>query len=403
MSVTIIEDLRARRKGLLEEMRSITEGAEAADRDLTAEEAQEFERREADFDAISGRVERLEKADERAAAIQGENPAKVDVTPVVSADPAEQREIEIRAFEKVLRSKGDMSRLEKEERAALQVNTDSEGGFTVPKAFSDQLVQSMREFGVINGLATHIQTGESGTLTIPKVATNATAVWTDEEAPYTQSEGTFGSITLGAFKVGAISKISDELIHDSAFDLLSWLATDQGEALGMKTGEAYAVGAASSTTTPEGLVTKATAGVTTAVNTGFTADEVIDVYHSLGQPYRPNASWLMNDSTLKVVRKFKDTTNQYIWQPGLQAGQPDLLLGRPVYTDPNIAAVAASARVAVFGDIAKAYIIRDVEGPTVKVLNELYAVNGQVGFRSSLRTDGDLRDANAVKALVIKT
>ena len=404
MSVSIIEDLRARRKGLLDEMREIQSAAEAADRDLTAEEVQEFDRREADFDSISGRIDRLEKLEGFASDSQRENPAVADVEPdsEISADPAEVREIERRAFEKVLRNKGDVTKLDRDERAALQVGTDSEGGYTVPDAFERQIIESMREFGVLNGLATHITTGDNGQLTIPTVATNSTAAWTAEEAGYTQSEGTFGQVVLNAYKVGVVSKISDELIVDSAFDLLSWLAKDHGEALGLKTGEAYAVGASNSTTTPRGLVNRATVGVTSAVNTGFTADELIDTQHSLTQPYRAGAAWVMNDATVKIVRKFQDQDDQYIWQPGLQAGSPDTLLGAPVYTDPNVDTVAAGKKVAVYGDIAKAYIIRDVENVTVKVLNELYAANGQVGFRTSLRTDGDLRDAAAAKVLAIK-
>lgn len=405
MSVSLIEDLRARRKGLLDEMRELQSAAEAADRDLTAEEVQEFERREADFDSITGRIERLEKMEGYASDSQRENPAIADTEPedAISADPAEVREIERRAFEKVLRHKGDISKLDRDERAALQVGTDSEGGYTVPDEFLRQIVESMREFGVINDLALHITTADNGQLTIPTVATNSTAAWTAEEAAYTQSEGTFGQITLNAYKLGVISQISDELISDSAFDLLGWLAKDHGEALGLKSGEAYAVGASNSTTSPKGLLNRATVGVTTAVNTGFTADELIDLQHSLTAPYRPNAVWLMNDSTVKVVRKFQDQDDQYIWQPGLQAGSPDVLLGAPVYTDTHIDAVAATKVVAAYGDIEKAYVIRDVEGVTVKVLNELYAANGQVGFRTSLRTDGDLRDANAVKTLKIKT
>jgi HK97 family phage major capsid protein len=385
-------------------MRNIQSAAEAADRDLTAEEAQDFQRRESDFDAISGRIDRLEKLDGLAADSQRENPALADQTDDadVSADPAEVREIERRAFEKVLRNKGDLSKLDRHERAALQVGTDSEGGYTVPDAFERQIIESMREFGVIGALATRIVTADNGQVTIPTVATNSTAAWTAEEASYTQSEGTFGQVVLNAYKVGVISKISDELITDSAFDLLSWLAKDHGEALGLKTGEAYAVGASNATDKPRGLVNKATVGVTSAVNTGFTADELIDLQHSLTAPYRANASWLMNDATVKIVRKFQDQDDQYIWQPGLQAGSPDTLLGRPVLTDPSIDTVAATKKVVVFGDIEKAYVIRDVQGVTVKVLNELYAANGQVGFRTELRTDGDLRDSNAAKVLAIK-
>lgn len=405
MSVTI-EEQRGRRAKLIEEMRDIQKGADATGRDLTAEEAQEFERREGEFDTLTADIGRREKLAGFAESVQGPNPAVEDVQPEarqVSSDPKEQAALELRAFEKVLRNKGHLGSLNKEERGALQVGDASEFGVTVPKAFHAQLVESMREFGVVGDLATHISTGDSGQLTIPKVTANTAASWTAEEAGYSESEPASGSITLDAYKLGFISKVSEELLHDSAFDVLGWIAQDSGKALGLKSNEAYAIGASGSTTTPEGLVTKASTGVTTAVNTGFTADELIDTYHSLLSPYRKNASWIMNDSTVKVARKFKDTTNQYLWQPGLAAGQPDTLLGRPVYTDPNVAAVAASARVAVFGDIAQAYIVRDVQDAQTQILTELYAANGQVGFRTFLRTDGDVRDTAAVKALVIKT
>lgn len=407
MSVTQIEELRARRKGLLDEMREIQSGAEAADRDLTAEETQEFERREADFGAISSRIERDEKL-AGLAPIERDNPVNPATEEAeargVSTDPVESSEVERRAFEKVLRAKGSNAGLDKEERAALNVGTPAQGGYTVPKAFERQLIESMREFGVIGQLATHISTGDQGELTVPSVAANSTATWVAEEGPYLDNTGTFGAVTLKAYKAAAISKVSDELLNDSAFDILGWLAKDLGEALGVLTGAAYATGASNSTTTPRGLVTSATAGVTTAVNTGFTASELIDMYHAVTSPYRDNASWIMKDATVAIIRKFTEAVNgQYLWQPGLQAGTPDTLLGRPVYTDSSIDAVAASKRVAVFGDIGKAYIIRDVEGTTVKVLDQLYAANGQVGFRASLRTDGALRDANAAKALVIKT
>lgn len=407
MSVTQIEELRARRKGLLDEMREIQSGAEAADRDLTAEETQEFERREADFGKITERIEREEKLAGLSVAERGNpvNPATEEVEARgVSADPVENTEIEKRAFEKLLRSKGNMAGLAKEERAALNVGTPAQGGYTVPKAFERQLIESLREFGVIGQLATHISTSDQGELTVPSVAANSTATWVAEEGPFLDNTGTFGSVTLKAYKAAAISKVSDELLNDSAFDILGWLAKDLGEAIGKLTGAAYATGASNSTTTPRGLVASATAGVTTAVNTGFTAAELIDHFHKVDGPYRANSSWIMNDSTAAVIRKFTEAVNgQFLWQPGLQAGTPDVLLGRPVYTDPSIDGVAASKRVAVFGDIAKAYIIRDVEGISMKVLDQLYAANGQVGFRASLRTDGALRDANAAKALVIKT
>lgn len=403
MSVTIIEDLRAKRKGQLDEQRAIVAAAEAEGRDLTAEESGEFEKRQAEFDSLTGRIERLEKLEGFVADASPANPAKRESLPTdISADPAEQDAIETRAFEKLIRKKGDMSSFTKEERAAMQVNTDTEGGFTVPKAFANQLLESMREWGVISDLATHITTAESGTLTLPKVNANSTAAWLDEEAGFTESEPTVAAVTLGAFKAGNYAKISDELLHDSAFDILGFLAKNLGEGIGQLTGAAYATGASGSTTTPEGLLIKASVGRSTAANTGFTAGDLFSLYHSVIEPYRSSAVWLFNDSSVALIRAFTEAVNgQYLWQPGLQAGTPDLLLGKPVYTDKNVSANAANTVVGGFGDVKKAYIIRDVEGIRTKVLNELFALNGQVGVRCDLRTDGDVYDTAAFKTLKV--
>jgi len=397
MSVTIIEDLRSRRKGLLDEMRGIQSGAEAADRDLTSEEAQEFERRESDFEAITARVERLENSEERASLVQSHNPATEEVAQTVSADPAEEAELRTRAFESLVRSRGRIESLPQEQRAALQVGTDSEGGFTVPDEFYRSLVVAEREIGTIRGLASTITTSDNGDLQIPGTSTRATAAWTAEEVAYTQSESTFKQTILKAHKVGALSKVSDELLEDSAFDILGFLATDLGEAIGIKENNAFAVGAASSTTTPKGIFNLAPVGFTGAVSASavISGDDLIETFHALGVPYRSRASWLIADGTVKAIRKLKDGDNQYLWQPGLQAGAPDMLLGKAAYSDPDAVAMAPEAQSIVFGDL-KSYWIRDVEGVTVKVLNELYAVNGQVGFRISRRTDGTLADTAAV-------
>lgn len=398
-NVTHIEDLREQRAGLFQRMSEITASAEAENRDLNAEETQEYDRVEADFDALTKRIGRLEKEAGFTGGI-----SRKDAAPDSDAEGrAEKRGTaspEYRAaFDALLRARGNVAVLTAEQRAAMQVGTDAEGGFTVPNDFYNQLVESEREFGVMRQLARIIVTGNSGDLEIPALDTRATAAWTAEEAPFTQSESTFRNVVLKSYKAAAISKISDELLHDSAFDLLDFLARDLGEAVGILENAAFVAGTSGSTTTPEGIVKKATVGKTFAAVNAIASDELIDLYHSLIEPYRSNAVWIMKDATVGAVRKLKDsgTPGQYLWQPGLQAGQPDMLLGRPLYVDKDVPAIAASAESVVFGDIGRAYWIRDVEGISVKVLNELYAANGQVGFRVHRRTDGDVVDPAAVR------
>ena len=135
--------------------------------------------------------------------------------------------------------------------------------------------------------------------------------------------------------------------------------------------------------------------------TAVTADELMDLFYSLKSPYRKNAVWILNDSTIKAIRKLKDNNGQYLWQPSLVAGTPDTILGRPVKTSAYMPAIAAGAKTIAFGDFSY-YWIADRQGRSFKRLNELYAANGQVGFLGSQRVDGKMILPEAVKVLVQK-
>ena len=135
-----------------------------------------------------------------------------------------------------------------------------------------------------------------------------------------------------------------------------------------------------------------------AAATAITADELIDLFYSLKSPYRKSSVWIMNDSTVKAIRKLKDGQGQYLWQPSLTAGTPDMILNRPVYTSSYIPEIKASAKTIAFGDF-KYYWIADRQGRSFKRLNELFATTGQVGFMATQRVDGKLILSEAVKVL----
>ena len=141
--------------------------------------------------------------------------------------------------------------------------------------------------------------------------------------------------------------------------------------------------------------------MTAASSTAVTADELMDLYYSLKSPYRKKSVWVLNDSTIKAIRKLKDSNGQYLWQPSLTAGTPDTILGRPVKTSAYMPAIAAGAKTIAFGDFSY-YWIADRQGRSFKRLNELFAATGQVGFLASQRVDGKLILAEAVKVLVQK-
>ena len=270
---------------------------------------------------------------------------------------------------------------------ALQIGTDSEGGYLVPDEYERTLVEALEEENVFRQLAKVIRTS-SGDRKIPVVATKGTASWIDEEGAYLESDDSFGQVSIGAYKVGTMIKVSEELLNDSVFDLEAYISREFARRIGAKEEEAFFTGDGSGK--PLGVLAAtggAETGVTAASATAITADELIDLFYSLKAPYRRTAVWVLNDSTIKAIRKLKDNQGQYLWQPSLTAGAPDLLLGKPVRTSAYMPAIAADAKTVAFGDFSY-YWIADRQGRSFKRLNELYAATGQVGFLASQRVDG---------------
>ena len=281
---------------------------------------------------------------------------------------------------------------------ALQIGTDSEGGYLVPDEYERTLVEALEEENIFRQLAKIIQTS-SGDRKIPVVATKGTASWIDEEGAYLESDDSFGQVSIGAYKLGTMIKVSEELLNDSVFDLESYIS----RRIGAKEEEAFFTGDGSGK--PLGILAAtggAETGITAASATAITADELIDLFYSLKAPYRRNAVWVLNDSTIKAIRKLKDNQGQYLWQPSLTAGAPDLLLGKPVRTSAYMPAIAADAKTIAFGDFSY-YWIADRQGRSFKRLNELYAATGQVGFLASQRVDGKLILPEAIKVLEQKS
>lgn len=297
-------------------------------------------------------------------------------------------------FWNAMRSKAPMPNVTN----ALQIGTDSEGGYLVPDEYERTLVEALEEENVFRQMAKVIQTS-SGDRKIPVVASKGTASWIDEEGAFPESDDSFGQVSIGAYKLGTMIKVSEELLNDSVFDLQSYISREFARRIGAKEEEAFFTGDGKGK--PLGVLAAtggAETGVTAASATAVTADELIDLYYSLKSSYRKKSVWVLNDSTIKAIRKLKDTNGQYLWQPSLTAGTPDTILGRPVKTSAYMPAIAAGARSIAFGDFSY-YWIADRQGRSFKRLNELFAATGQVGFLASQRVDGRLILAEAVKVL----
>jgi HK97 family phage major capsid protein len=281
---------------------------------------------------------------------------------------------------------------------ALQIGTDSEGGFLVPDEYENQLIQALEEANILRNLCNVITTSY-GDRKIPVVASHGSAAWMDEEAAFTESDDAFTQVTLSAYKLGTMLKVSDELLNDSYFDLEAYIATEFARRIGAAEEEGFLTG--NGISKPTGLLHTtggASLGVTAASATAINIDEVLDLYHSLKSSYRKNATFLVNDATIKAIRKLKDGQGQYLWQPSVQAGTPDTILNRPVVTSQYMPTAAAGEKTILFGDF-KYYWIADRQGRTFKRLNELYAASGQVGFLASQRLDAKLILPEAIKVL----
>lgn len=284
----------------------------------------------------------------------------------------------------------------------LEVGTDANGGYLVPDEYEKRLIDALTDENFFRSLATVIQT-QSGTHTIPVVASHGTASWMEENGLYPESDDTFDQISLSAYKLGTAIKVSEELMNDSVFDLENYISAEFARRIGAAEEEAFLTGDGNKK--PEGVFTKvaATTDALTTINDAskISFEDIMDLFHSLRSVYRNKAIWILNDTTIKALRKIKDNTGNFIWQPSVVVGQPDTILNRPYRTSIYALELAAGNVPILFGDFSY-YWIADRQGRSFKRLSELYAANGQIGFLASERVDGKLILPEAVKGLSVK-
>jgi HK97 family phage major capsid protein len=281
-------------------------------------------------------------------------------------------------------------------------NATTAGGYTVPQDFLEELFTHLVEAtGVRAAGSRQITTTDGRSLPVPKTTSHGSAALVAEGGTIAENDPAFGQATLSAYKFGQLIQISTELAQDTGISLDSYLAESAGRNLGLASGGYFVTGTNSAQ--PDGVAIAPVVGKTGASGQTLSviADDLVDVFHSIVTGYRANGTWLMRDGTVASIRKIKtgitnDTT--YVWQPGLTAGAPDTILGRPVITDPNMPAMAANAYSILFGDFSKHYVIRDVVGVRFERSDDYAFGNDLITYRALLRTDGERVDLNAVKA-----
>jgi len=288
------------------------------------------------------------------------------------------------------------------EYRAQATTSDSVGGALIPEGFSNELERALLSYGGPRRVARIIRTSSGNPIPWPTVNDSSNkGQLLSENAAISETAVTFGSETLNAYKYSSDSVlVSAELMQDSFFDLSSEIGSMLGERLGRITSEHFTTGTGSSQ--PEGVVVGSVAGVTAASATAIAADELIELVHSVDPAYRESAGWMMHDNVILAIRKLKDSDGQYLWQPGLQASEPDRLLGKPVVVNQDMASsIATTAKTVLFGDFSR-FIIRDVANVRLMRLDERYADYDQTGFIAFSRHDSVVLDAgsNPIKHLV---
>lgn len=387
-----------------------------ADKRMPAAEGEQLDAILAEIEAIDAEITR----EERMAQLALESPAAQHEAAmnVATQDPSRQGD-EARALRAFM--SGGVANMQDADRArmlarqtpdirnAMSTTTNTEGGFTVATEYQRSLDEAMRAFGGIRNVATVIRTGTGATMNFP--TTDATAEIGEilgQSAPATTGDTAFGNTQLDVYKYSS-KKIAlpFELVQDSFINLEAYIQSLLAIRLGRITNLHYAIG--TGVNQPRGIVVAAANGKVGA--TGKTAtvdyDDLVDLEHSVDPAYRnqPGVCYSMHDSSLKVVRKIKDSNGRPIFVPGYEAGNPggapDRLMGRTIVIAQEIPVMAANAKSILFGQHSK-YTVRDVMDLTIfRMTDSAFTLLGQVGFVAFMRSGGNLVDAGgAVKAYV---
>lgn len=409
-TVSMIKGLIVERAQTWEQAKELLDRETNETRSLDATEREQYERMNGRLGELDARIEELHQLNETAKRNDEYRAQYETIVPQDTRQAAESsEEVALRELITGKRSHVDLSfrglgvghnKAFGFEMRDLTTYTAASGGNTIPTSFVRSLYEHMVENTAIRQTNVRVVSTSGGeALEFPKVTSFGTAAIVGEGTALAEADPAFGKVTLNAWKYGQLLQYPSELGQDTGVDLLGFLARDFGRALGNASGAHFITG--SGTNQPNGVVTaiKASSGTAVQGTAGLTADNLIDLYYAVIESYANNGYWMMRRATEGKVRKLADTNGQYLWQPSLQVGAPNLLLGRPIVTDPNVAAVGSAAMSVIFGDMS-AYVIRDVAGVRIERSDDFAFSTDVVSWRAILRTDGDLLDTTgAIKGL----
>ena len=389
-------DLRGQRAELLKKADNIVSTCQNENRNLSTDEVSKFNK----IDEAANELRDQYQALERNIELQKEAAAKS-----VSKEP--KKLDRSASFEKYLR-KG-YSALNAEERNILSrgqatqvVGTDALGGYGVPQGFSGEVDIALAFTGELERLSRAFNTASGNLVPYPiNNDTGTNAILTAETAESTIQDLTLGVVNLNAYKYTSLVKVSEELMQDAGFDLTGFVLEQLGERISRATNTDFSVGSGSSK--PQGIVTGSSLGKTAASATAITSGEILDLIYSVNKAYRNSASFglMMNDSTVAAVRALGlSVTNDFpVFVPSMSIGEPDRIMGIPVYVNNSIDGIATGKKTIICGDMSK-FIIRSAGGPVIERIDEQYKSAGITAFRAKVRKDSAVLDATAIKHLI---
>lgn len=371
--------------------KALLDGAAAENRDLTGEEQQSYDRMMADIDERSQKIQDLQAAESRARDIEA---SLVDAPEVREAARVRPFNDDAEMLRKLIAGEIRSYTFEKRD-----LNTTDDSA-VVPQTFLDRLQEKLTTVGPMldSGIVTLLNTASGEDLKIPVESSRPAATAVAEAAGFAAADPTFSTITLKSEKVGVLTKVSRELLQDSGIDIVSYLARTLGTSVGIKVNNLLTVGTGGGNE-PNGIVTAAGSAVTgaTAVAGAFTADNLIDLAHSVDGAYvRLGGAFMMRRTTMGALRKLKDTAGNYLYVPAATVGAPDVFMGFPVVENPDVPAIALDAKSVLFGWHGS-YHVRQVGGIEVARSDDAYFASDEVGFRVTMRVWGDLGQSDAVK------
>lgn len=408
-----LRELREQRAAAWAQAKEYLARSENGD-DLTAEDESAWQRANADIDRLGELIdtrETTEHLDKRFEQID-ETQARAGAAGTSSTsdgDAAQYRQ----AFDRWMRA--GIAKLDPESRALMEANfraqqvaTGAAGGYTVPEGFWAKVTETLKAYGGVREVAELVTTSAGNPLPWPtNDDTGNVGEILDEGNAVSEQDMTFGQKTLGAYTASSkMIRVSDLLLQDTGVDIESYLARKLGERIGRIQNTRLTTGTGSSQ--PQGIVTGATTGETTAGATAITYLDILDLIHSVDPAYRNSGRcrFMMHDTIMKTIRAIKDDSGgsglgRPLWEPSVQVGVPDTFLGYPITINQDMAsAVTTTQKTALFGDFAAGYVVRVVSGGTMRRLEERYAEYLQTAFFGYERFDGLVQDASAYKLMV---